>query len=100
MAHASYLARREGRYYLQVRCGRTMAGLLNQPLFRTSLRTSDYRQARRRIAECLGWIYGMNDSVDFAALFAKNVRQLQSYLGDRLPVSDERLFAAAITKSY
>lgn len=93
MAHVSYLARREGRYYLQVRCGRTMAGLLNQPLFRTSLRTSDYRQARRRIAECLGWIYGMNDSVDFAALFAKNVRQLQSYLDDRLPVSDERLFA-------
>ena len=93
MAHVSYLARREGRYYLQVRCGRTMAGLLNQPLLRTSLRTSDYRQARRRIAECLGWIYGMNDSVDFAALFAKNVRQLQSYLGDHLPVSDERLFA-------
>jgi hypothetical protein len=46
MAHVSYLARREVRYYLQVRCGRTMAGLLNQPLFRTSLRTSDYRQAR------------------------------------------------------
>ena len=92
MARVSYLARREGRYYLQVRCSH-VAGLLNQPLFRTSLRTADYRQARRRVAECLGWVYGMNDSIDFAALFAKNVRQLQTYLSDPLPLSDDRLFA-------
>ncbi|MGX9391953.1 DUF6538 domain-containing protein [Nitrobacteraceae bacterium UC4446_H13] len=77
-ARVSYLARREGRYYLQVRCSQVVAGLLNQPLFRTSLRTADYRQARRRVAECLGWVYGMNDSIDFAALFAKNIRQLQT----------------------
>jgi hypothetical protein len=51
MARVSYLARREGRYYLQVRCSHVVAGLLNQPLFRTSLRTADYRQARRRVAE-------------------------------------------------
>jgi hypothetical protein len=93
MARVSYLARREGRYYLQVRCSHVVAGLLNQPLFRTSLRTADYRQARRRAAECLGWVYGMNDSIDFAALFAKNVRQLQTYLSDPLPLSDDRLFA-------
>ncbi len=93
MARVSYLARREGRYYLQVRCSHVVAGLLNQPLFRTSLRTADYRQARRRVAECLGWVYGMNDSIDFAALFAKNVRQLQTYLSDPLPLSDDRLFA-------
>jgi len=42
MARVSYLARREGRYYLQVRCSHVVAGLLNQPLFRTSLRTADY----------------------------------------------------------
>jgi len=36
MARVSYLARREGRYYLQVRCSHVVAGLLNQPLFRTS----------------------------------------------------------------
>ena len=40
MARVSYLARREGRYYLQVRCSHVVAGLLNQPLFRTSLRTA------------------------------------------------------------
>jgi hypothetical protein len=51
MAHVSYLARREGRYYLQVRCTRLTAALLNQPLFRPSLRTADYRQARRRMPE-------------------------------------------------
>lgn len=93
MARVSYLARREGRYYLQVRCSHVVATLLNQPLFRTSLRTADYRQARRRVAECLGWIYGMNDSVDFAALFEKNARQLQTYLADRLPLTEDRVFA-------
>lgn len=93
MACVSYLARREGRYYLQVRCSHVVAGLLNQPLFRTSLRTADYRQARRRVAECLGWVYGMNDSIDFAVLFAKNIRQLQTYFSDPLPLSDDRLFA-------
>jgi hypothetical protein len=35
----------------------------------------------------------MNDSIDFDALFAKNVRQLQTYLSDPLPLSDDRLFA-------
>lgn len=93
MARASYLARREGRYYLQVRCSHLVATLLNQPLFRTSLRTADYRQARRRVAECLGWIYGMNDSIDYPALFEKNARQLQTYLADRLPLDEDRLFA-------
>ena len=76
-----------------VRCSHVVATLLNQPLFRTSLRTADYRQARRRVAECLGWVYGMNDSIDFSALFARNVRQLRSYLDDRLPLTEDRLFA-------
>ena len=31
--------------------------------------------------------------IDFAALFAKNVRQLQTYLSDPLPLTDDRLFA-------
>lgn len=48
MARVSYLPRREGRYYLQVRCSHVVAGLLSQPLFRTSLKTADYRQARQR----------------------------------------------------
>ena len=30
----SYRARREDRYYLQVRCSHVVAGLLNQSLFR------------------------------------------------------------------
>jgi hypothetical protein len=92
-ACVSYLARREGRYYLQVRCNHLVAALLNQPLFRMPLRTADCRQARRRGAECLGWIYGMNDSIDFFVLFAKDVRQLQADLADRLPLTDDCLFA-------
>lgn len=93
MARVSYLTRREGRYYLQVRCSNVLAGALNRPLFRTSLRTADYRQARRRVAACMGWICGMNDSIDYATLFEKNVRQLQTYLAERPPFDEDRLFA-------
>ena len=93
MARVSYLACREGRYYLQVRGSHVVPGLLNQPLFRTSLRTANHHPARRRVAECLGWVYGTNDSIDFAELFAKNVRKLQTHLSDPLPRSHDRLFA-------
>jgi hypothetical protein len=58
MARVFYLACREGRYYLQVRGSHVAPGLLNQPLFRTSLRTADHPRARRRVAECLGWSMG------------------------------------------
>jgi integrase len=93
MARVSYLTRREGRYYLQVRCSHVLAAALDRSLFRTSLRTADYRQARRRVAECMGWIYGMNDSIDYSALFEKNVRQLRTYLAERVPLDEDRLFA-------
>ncbi|KFB09422.1 hypothetical protein [Nitratireductor basaltis] len=68
MACASYLSRRDGRYYLQVRLSRTPARLLGKQLYRVSLRTSNYRQARIRLSEHLGWIHRMNDSVDYASL--------------------------------
>jgi hypothetical protein len=35
----------------------------------------------------------MNDGIDFPGLFEKNVRQLQTYLSDPLPLSEDRLFA-------
>ena len=60
MALPSYMSRREGRYYLQVRFARPLAKLTGVSLFRASLRTSDYRQARLRLAECLTWVHRMN----------------------------------------
>jgi integrase len=97
MALPSYLSRREGRYYLQVRLAPQMAHMFGRQLFRASLRTADYRQARRRLSECMGWFHRMNDSTDFVALFQRNVVELQRYLQDSWPISDERLFAR---KSY
>jgi len=76
VACASYLSRRDGRYYLQVHLSRTPARPMGKQLYRVSLRTSDYRQARIRLSEHLGWIHRMNDSVDYASLFQKNVREL------------------------
>ena len=48
MMRASYLARRESRCYPQIRCNHVVAGLLNQSLFRTSLRAVD--DVRRSVA--------------------------------------------------
>lgn len=82
MACASYLSRREGRYYLQVRLNPVTSLLLGKQLYRVSLRTSDYRQARIRLSEHLGWIHRMNDSANYVSLFQKNVGELRKYLLD------------------
>lgn len=93
MACASYLSRREGRYYLQVRLNPVTSLLLGKQLYRVSLRTSDYRQARIRLSEHLGWIHRMNDSANYVSLFQKNVGELRKYLLDPWPLSEERLQA-------
>nr|PZN38318.1 MAG: hypothetical protein DIU59_15115 [Pseudomonadota bacterium] len=98
MALPSYMSRREGRYYLQIRLARPLAKLAGVSLFRVSLRTSDYRQARLRLAECLVWVHRMNeiDDAGYAGLFRMNIRQLREYVADALPLSEERLGARRI----
>jgi integrase len=93
MALPSYLSRREGRYYLQVRLARPLASLAGMPLYRASLRTADYRQARLRLGECMGWLNRMNESIDYVSLFEKNTVQLRTYLADVFPFPEERLVA-------
>lgn len=93
MARASYLARRDGRYFMQARFAVQCAPLVGNPLYRAALGTSDYRAARSRLIECLGWFHRMNDSADYPSLIEKNVAQLRAYLQDAWPISDERLFA-------
>lgn len=93
MATASYITRRDGRYHFQIRFPRHVAELIGRPLYRASLRTSDYRRALLRANECAGWFHRMNDSVDYKSLFEKNSLQLRQYLTDAWPLSDERLFA-------
>ena len=93
MAQASYLSRREGRYYLQVRFGPLVARLMGRQLYRASLRTADYRCARLRVSECIGWLHRMNDTTDFVTLIELNVRELRTYLADSWPVAKDRLEA-------
>lgn len=93
MAQASYLSRREGRYYLQVRFSPAIARLMGRQLYRASLRTADYRRARIRVSECIGWLHRMNDTPDFTRLIELNVRELRTYLADRWPVAEDRLQA-------
>lgn len=93
MARTSYLARRDGRYFMQARFAVQCAPLVGKPLYRAALGTSEYRSARRRLAECLNWFLVMNESVDFPSLFEKNVTQLRTYLQDSWPISEDRLHA-------
>ena len=93
MACASYLQRREGRYSVQIRFSTAVAGLIGKPLYRASLKTTCYREAKLRLVEVLAWFHRMNDSIDYPSLFAKNVRTLDGYLKDEWPISSERLVA-------
>ena len=93
MARTSYLSRRDGRYFMQARFAVRCAPLVGLRLYRASLRTSEFRVARLRLSECLGWFHRMNESVDYISLFAKNVVELRAYLQDAWPLSEERLFA-------
>ncbi|WP_274426492.1 site-specific integrase [Chelativorans sp. YIM 93263] len=78
---------------MQVRFAVQCAPLVGKPLYRASLRTSDYRLARMRLSECLVWFHRMNESIDYPSLFKKNVVELRTYLQDVWPISNERLFA-------
>jgi hypothetical protein len=74
MARTSYLARRDGRYFMQVRFAIQCAPLVGKPLYRASLGTSDYRAARLRLLECLSWFHRMNDSIDYVSLLPEERR--------------------------
>jgi hypothetical protein len=93
MPRTSYLMRREGRYYLQARLTRHVADMAGRALYRASLRTADYRQARQRLVECMAWVHSMNDTVDYVSLFQKNAIHLRQYLSDAWPLPEQRLVA-------
>ncbi|MEP3431108.1 MAG: hypothetical protein ABJL33_00800 [Hyphomicrobiales bacterium] len=93
MALASYIQRRDGRYYLQIRLAPKLSQMLDRSIYRKSLRTSKYVVAQHRLRECLGWIYKLNESIDYPHLIKQNLRLLQDYIKDSWPLSDERLFS-------
>jgi integrase len=93
MGRISYLTRRDGRYYVQARLARHVATMAGRKLYRATLRTADYRQARQRLVECMSWVTRMNDTIDYVSLFQMNAVQLRTYLADSWPISEERLLA-------
>ncbi|WP_435657810.1 hypothetical protein [Brucella pituitosa] len=93
MARSSYLTKRDGRYHIQIRFSSLLAPLIGRQLYRASLKTTDYRVALVRLSECVGWIHRMNSSIDYVSLFQKNIIELQNYLRDQWPLTNDRLFA-------
>ena len=77
MALPSYLVRRDGgRYHVQMRLGTAMARALEPSHLRFSLRTSNGRQARRRLVECLEWAYAFKEAPDLESVGAAIARRL------------------------
>lgn len=92
MARPSYLGRRPGgRYYIQMRLGKTAAAIYGRPLLRASLRTSDFKEARRRLVENLGWVMEVVQAPDLEALGGILCDRLGVYVGDGAPETERRL---------
>ncbi|MBO9135146.1 hypothetical protein J5289_21750 [Rhizobium sp. B230/85] len=100
MAIASYLTRREGRYYLQLRLSKLTAELLGKPLYRTSLETSDYISAKSRLVQILIWLQRMNDKKNLSEMVEILNEQAEEYLHDAFPPSEERLLARTRFSAY
>jgi hypothetical protein len=56
MGRISYLTRQDGRYYVQARLARHFASMAGRKLYRATLGTADYQQARQRLVESMSWV--------------------------------------------
>lgn len=88
----SYLYRRpDGRYGIQLRLGKQAASLYGRPLLRVSVRTADFREARRRLVDNLGWIMEVIQAPDLEAVGDILHQRLGIYIVDGAPESERRL---------
>lgn len=93
MSRPSYLSRRgDGGYFIQIRLGKPAADLFGLPLFRVSLRTSNYAEARRRLVNNLPWVQELIDAPDLEAMGELFDARLRRYV-DRGSPTDERLLS-------
>ncbi|MGP9819361.1 hypothetical protein ACTZWW_05045 [Salinarimonas sp. NSM] len=84
----SYLARRDGRYLLQMRVGKRAVPILGLRVLRVSLATGDSRTARRRLAMATGWATEVVHAPDLHETGRVVLGQLRTYLAAPLPDSD------------
>jgi hypothetical protein len=93
MARPSYLGRREGgRYFMQIRLGKPAASLYGGPILRASLRTADFAEARKRLADGLGWAHELVEAPDLETVGSVLHNRLTTYVG-RPPPASERMLA-------
>jgi integrase len=59
---AYLLKRRGGRLYFQLRLGKSLASCLGWSHLRVALRTTDSREARRRVATMMDWSFAFRDA--------------------------------------
>jgi hypothetical protein len=92
VARPSYLSRRpDGRYYIQMRLGKTAAAIYGRSLLRASLRTSDFKEARRRLVENLEWVMELVRAPDLEASGGVLHHRLGVYTADGAPENERRL---------
>ena len=88
----SYLSRRpDGRYCIQIRLGKRAATIYGRPLVRLSLRTADFREARRRLVDNLEWVMEVVEAPDLEALGAILHHRLGVYVVEGAPGNERRL---------
>src|SRR5262245_21083651 len=92
VARPSYLYRRpDGRYRIQLRLWKRAAAIYGRPLLRVSVRTADFREARSRLVDNLGWIMEVVQAPDLEALGGILHHRLGVYVIDGAPESERRL---------
>ncbi len=82
----SYLLRRNGgRYHFQMRLPKALASRLGWSHLRCSLRTTDSREARRRMMSTLEWVYEFRDAPDLERAGEALTRKLKSLVREGPP---------------
>lgn len=73
---SSYLARRDGRYVLQIRVKNRARPFLGRSMIRYALSTGDSSCARRRVARIMEWMVDIVEAPDLEAVAARIETQL------------------------
>jgi integrase len=98
----SYLLRRNGgRYHFQMRLGSPLVSCLGWSHLRCALRTTDSREARRRMMDTLDWAFEFRDAPDLDAAGEALTGKLESFVAAGPPstareLTDRQTFEAIV----
>lgn len=100
MARITFLHRRDGRYYLQVRMPVHDGDTARTRVFRSALGTSAFVVARRRLSLCMAWIVALKDNPELPRRGAFLLAQMRGYLDRGAPVDADALAARGAMEHY